>query len=454
MSPIVGDAGRTLDALIAAWKADATTPDTQALAAWWRQIDAWREKDSLKFTQDMTPGAIIKPQYAIQRLYELTRAVHKEIFITTEVGQHQMWAAQHFHFERPNHWMTSGGLGTMGYGLPAAMGVQVAHPDALVIDIAGEASVLMNIQEMGTLAQYRLPVKVFILNNQYMGMVRQWQELLHGGRYSESYSAALPDFVKLADAFHAVGLRAERVEQVDDVIREMLATDCAVIADIVVDPKENCFPMIPSGAAHNEMILGAEHEHEAAGITDEGLVLVCIAHPSHTSMPATQTHQRSATISVLVDNESGVLARVIGLFSGRGYNIDSLTVAPVESEGGRSRINIVTSGTEMVIEQIKAQLDRLVPVHRVADLTREGPHIAREMALIKVVGVGEKRVEALRIADAFRARVMDATQESFVFEITGATEKLDAFIDLMRHLGLAEVSRTGIVAMARGVRTI
>jgi acetolactate synthase I/II/III large subunit len=272
--PIVGDAGRVLDALIAAWEADSTTADTKALAAWWRQIDEWRGKDSLKFTQDMTPGAIIKPQYAIQRLYELTRSVTKEIFITTEVGQHQMWAAQHFHFEQPNHWMTSGGLGTMGYGLPAAMGVQVAHPEALVIDIAGEASVLMNIQEMGTLAQYRLPVKVFILNNQYMGMVRQWQELLHGGRYSESYSASLPDFVKLADSFHAVGLRATRVEQVDDVIREMLATDRAVIADIVVDPKENCFPMIPSGAAHNEMLLGPEHEARAAGITDEGLVLV------------------------------------------------------------------------------------------------------------------------------------------------------------------------------------
>jgi acetolactate synthase-1/2/3 large subunit len=272
--PIVGDAGRALHALIAAWEADSTTPDTQALASWWRQIDVWRAKESLKFTQDMTRGAIIKPQYAIQRLYELTRSVTKDIFITTEVGQHQMWAAQHFHFEQPNHWMTSGGLGTMGYGLPAAMGVQVAHPDALVIDIAGEASVLMNIQEMGTLSQYRLPVKVFILNNQYMGMVRQWQELLHGGRYSESYSAALPDFVKLADAFHAVGLRAERVEQVDDVIREMLATDRTVIVDMVVDPKENCFPMIPSGAAHNEMILGPEHEGEAAGITDEGLVLV------------------------------------------------------------------------------------------------------------------------------------------------------------------------------------
>ncbi len=271
---VVGDAGRVLRALIAAWDRDDERVDRKALAEWWRQIDSWRAKKSLRFTQDMAKGAVIKPQHAIQRLYEMTRNVGKDVFITTEVGQHQMWAAQHFGFEKPNHWMTSGGLGTMGYGLPAAMGVQIAHPDALVIDIAGEASVLMNIQEMGTLAQYRLPVKVFILNNQYMGMVRQWQELLHGGRYSESYSAALPDFVKLADSFHAVGLRAESVDQLDGVIREMLACDRAVIADIAVDPKENCFPMIPSGAAHNEMILGPEHENEAAGITDEGLVLV------------------------------------------------------------------------------------------------------------------------------------------------------------------------------------
>jgi acetolactate synthase-1/2/3 large subunit len=185
-----------------------------------------------------------------------------------------MWAAQHFPFDRPNRWMTSGGLGTMGYGLPAAMGVQIAHRDALVIDIAGEASILMNIQEMATLAQYRLPVKVFILNNQYMGMVRQWQELLHGSRYSESYSEALPDFVKLAEAFHATGLRAESVDQLDDVIRTMLAIDGPVIADIAVDQKENCYPMIPSGAAHNEMLLGPEHGDRAAAITDEGLVLV------------------------------------------------------------------------------------------------------------------------------------------------------------------------------------
>jgi acetolactate synthase-1/2/3 large subunit len=227
----------------------------------------------------MTKGAVIKPQHAVQRLYDMTRAIGREIYITTEVGQHQMWAAQYFRFDRPNRWMTSGGLGTMGYGLPAAVGVQVAHPDALVIDIAGEASILMNIQEMSTVAQYRLPVKVFILNNQYMGMVRQWQELLHGGRYSESYSEALPDFVKLADAFGGKGLRATSVDQLDDVIREMIESPISVIADIAVDPKENCFPMIPSGAAHNEMILGAEHggnlrDGGAASLTDEGLVLV------------------------------------------------------------------------------------------------------------------------------------------------------------------------------------
>ena len=272
--PIVGDAGRALAAMLAAWEADPAPVDRPAIAAWWRQIDAWRGINCLRFSQPLAPGSIIKPQYAVQRLYDLTRAVKNDVFITTEVGQHQMWAAQYFRFEQPNHWMTSGGLGTMGYGLPAAMGVQIAHPDALVIDIAGEASILMNIQEMGTLAQYRLPVKVFILNNEYMGMVRQWQELLHGGRYSESYSAALPDFVKLADSFHAVGLRAKTVDELDGVIREMLACDRAVIADIAVDPKENCYPMIPSGAAHNEMILGSAGAGGVAGVTDEGKVLV------------------------------------------------------------------------------------------------------------------------------------------------------------------------------------
>ena len=274
--PIVADAAKALAALIAAWKEDDAKPDGKAIAAWWRTIDGWRGRDCLRFRQANAPGSIIKPQYAVQRLYELTQAQKKPTFITTEVGQHQMWAAQYFKFENPNRWMTSGGLGTMGYGLPAAMGVQIAHPDALVIDIAGEASILMNIQEMSTLAQYRLPVKVFILNNEYMGMVRQWQELLHGGRYSESYSAALPDFVKLAESFHGVGLRAKTVDELDGVIEEMMRIDRPVIADICVDQKENCFPMIPSGAAHNEMILGPEDAGNSSqpGVSEEGMVLV------------------------------------------------------------------------------------------------------------------------------------------------------------------------------------
>ena len=269
--PIVGDAAAVLEAMLAEWQSAGGRTN---LAAWWEQIEAWRAIDSLRYIQAPDPSGIIKPQHAIRRLYEMTQATGRDTYISTEVGQHQMWAAQHFLFDKPNRWMTSGGLGTMGYGLPAAMGVQVAHPDALCIDIAGEASILMNIQEMATLAQYRLPVKVFILNNQYMGMVRQWQELLHGSRYSESYSEALPDFVKLAEAFHGKGLRATCLGELDGVIAEMLAHPGPVIADICVDQKENVFPMIPSGAAHNEMILGAEHQGHTASITDEGMMLV------------------------------------------------------------------------------------------------------------------------------------------------------------------------------------
>ncbi|WP_431303004.1 acetolactate synthase 3 large subunit [Sediminicoccus sp. BL-A-41-H5] len=269
--PIVGDAAAVLAAMIECWKSDPTPVAKEAQLGWWRQIDEWRKRDCLAYVQQ---GPIIKPQHAVKRLYEITKELGRETFISTEVGQHQMWAAQYFGFDKPNRWMTSGGLGTMGYGLPAAMGVQIAHPDALCIDIAGEASILMNIQEMGTLAQYRLPVKVFILNNEYMGMVRQWQELLHGGRYSESYSDALPDFVKLAEAFHARGLRAETSDQLDDVIREMIAHPGPVIADICVAKDENCFPMIPSGAAHNDMILGPGQEKNAAAVTDAGKVLV------------------------------------------------------------------------------------------------------------------------------------------------------------------------------------
>ena len=267
--PLVADCGEALQALIAGWGEAAPTRAPAGRPKWWKQVEAWRARNCLRY--DTSKKDVIKPQYALERLYALTEG--RDPYITTEVGQHQMWAAQFFKFEKPYHWMTSGGLGTMGYGLPAAVGVQVAHPDALVIDVAGEASILMNIQEMSTIAQYRLPVKAFILNNQYMGMVRQWQELLHGGRYSESYTAALPDFVRLAGAFGAKGRRVTEPAELDDAIRYMIDTPGAVVLDVAVDELENCFPMIPSGAAHNEMLLGPADKAENP-VSEEGMVLV------------------------------------------------------------------------------------------------------------------------------------------------------------------------------------
>ncbi|HKQ44540.1 MAG TPA: acetolactate synthase 3 large subunit [Rhizomicrobium sp.] len=264
---IVADAAKALREIIRFWKTQKHKVQAAALKDWWQQIDSWRAKKSLSYRNC---DSIIKPQYAIDRLYELTKH-RQDVYITTEVGQHQMWAAQRFHFQEPNHWMTSGGLGTMGYGLPAAIGVQMAHPDALVIDIAGEASVQMTMQEMSTAMQYDLPIKIFILNNEYMGMVRQWQEILHGKRYSHSYSEALPDFVKMAEAFGCVGLRATKPSELDGKIQEMIAVKKPVLFDCRVDPAENCYPMIPSGGAHNEMLLSPDDGGE---ISDAGKMLV------------------------------------------------------------------------------------------------------------------------------------------------------------------------------------
>ena len=266
--PIVGDVAHVLEDMLRVWKSRAAEPDKKALADWWAEIETWRGRKCLAYRKD---DKAIKPQYAVERLYELTKGPNT--YITTEVGQHQMWAAQYYRFEQPNRWMTSGGLGTMGYGIPAAVGVQVAHPDALVIDIAGEASVLMTMQEISTAVQYRLPVKIFILNNEYMGMVRQWQELLHGGRYSSSYSEALPDFVKLAEAYGATGIRAEKPDELDDAIRKMMKTKGPVIFDCIVTKEENCFPMIPSGAAHNNMLL-ADDQGMDVEVSDAGKVMV------------------------------------------------------------------------------------------------------------------------------------------------------------------------------------
>ncbi len=269
--PIVGDVTEVITSTIKTIKKvkpNFAKSNKQQISKWWQQIQKWRSINSFDFVNSTES---IKPQYAVQRLYELTK--NKDTYITTEVGQHQMWAAQHYKFDKPNRWMTSGGLGTMGYGLPAAVGVQVAHPNKLVIDIAGEASVLMTMQEMSTAVQYSLPIKIFILNNEYMGMVRQWQELLHDKNYSESYTAALPDFVKLAEAYACVGIRAETPAELDDKIIEMINTDRPVIFDCRVDKQENCFPMIPSGKPHNQMLLGPKDQKENK-ITGKGKTLV------------------------------------------------------------------------------------------------------------------------------------------------------------------------------------
>ena len=265
---IQGDLSKILEMTLKYIEDVKITFSKKKTSAWWTQINKWRAKNCLSYKNS---SSIIKPQYALQRLDFLT--THLDPFITTEVGQHQMWAAQFLTFNKPKHWMTSGGLGTMGYGLPAAMGVQIAHPKDLVIDVAGEASILMNIQEMSTIKQYRLPVKIFILNNHYMGMVRQWQELLHGNRLSESYMDSLPDFVKLAESFGATGLRVSKPSEMDDLIKEMIKIKGPVICDVVVDPKENCFPMIPSGSTHDQMLLGPNDKLEGE-ISEEGMVLV------------------------------------------------------------------------------------------------------------------------------------------------------------------------------------
>ncbi|GGL65225.1 acetolactate synthase 3 large subunit [Wenxinia marina] len=265
--PILGDVAHVLEDLLNVWKSRGRKTDREGLDEWWAAITDWRSKKCLSYRNSDT---VIKPQYALERLEALTK--DRDRYICTEVGQHQMWAAQFMGFEEPNRWMTSGGLGTMGYGHPASIGVQIAHPDALVINVAGEASWLMNMQEMGTAVQYRLPVKQFILNNERLGMVRQWQELLHGERYSQSWSEALPDFVKLAEAFGAKGILCTDPKDLDDAIMEMLEYDGPVIFDCLVEKHENCFPMIPSGKAHNEMLMG---DAVTAGAIDaKGSVLV------------------------------------------------------------------------------------------------------------------------------------------------------------------------------------
>ena len=385
-------------------------PDPRALKAWWSEIKEWRARIACKYDRK---SELIKPQYVIEKLYELTKG---DAFITSDVGQHQMWAAQFYKFDKPRRWINSGGLGTMGFGLPAAMGVQLANPDATVACVTGEASIQMCIQELSTCKQYHLPIKIVNLNNRYMGMVRQWQEFFHGNRYAESYMDALPDFVKLAEAYGHVGMRIEKPGDVEARCgRRSRCKDRLVFLDFITDQTENVFPMVPGGKGLSEMILRRK----------ESVVSGPIAEAAPRRARALEALMRHI-LSILVENEAGALSRVAGLFSARGYNIESLTVAPTE-DPTMSRMTIVTAGSDDVIEQITKQLNKLVDVVKVVDLS-EGNHIERELMLVKVRAAGKDREEMKRIADIFRGRIIDVTDKSYTIELTGTGSKLDAFL--------------------------
>ncbi len=415
--PIVGDVREVLIELLTQLEAATAKPDADALKAWWTQIEEWRKRDCLRYEQN---GGPIKPQYVVEKLWELTKG---DAFITSDVGQHQMWAAQYYRFDKPRRWINSGGLGTMGVGLPYAMGVQMANPGAQVACITGEASIQMCIQELSTCKQYRLTPKIVNLNNRYLGMVRQWQQIDYGSRYSESYMDALPDFVKLAESYGHVGVRIEDPKEVEGALKDAFGKykDRLVFLDFITDQKENVWPMVKAGKGLTEMLLGSGRP---------------MRH----------------IISVLLENEPGALSRVVGLFSARGYNIETLTVAPTE-DASLSRMTIVSVGSDDVIEQITKHLNRLIEVVKVVDLT-EGDYIERELMLIKLRAIGKEREEIKRMADIFRGRIIDVTERTYTIELTGNSGKLDAFIQAVDRASILETVRTGGSGVGRGERVL
>ncbi|KAG1265786.1 hypothetical protein G6F65_014143 [Rhizopus arrhizus] len=404
--PIVGNVKDVLADLSAQYEVAAAEHKPASITKWWEQVETWRGKECLKFANS---DEVIKPQYVVEKLWEVTGG---DAFVTSDVGQHQMWAAQYYKFDKPRRWINSGGLGTMGVGLPYAMGVQMANPGHDVAVITGEASIQMNIQELSTCHQYRLTPKIVCLNNRFLGMVRQWQQIDYGSRYSESYMDSLPDFVKVAEAYGHVGLRIERPADVEPALREAFGKhkERLVFLDFITDRTENVWPM--------------------------------------TCKEATMKH----VISVLLENEPGALSRVVGLFSARGYNIETLTVAPTE-DSTLSRMTIVTTGSDEVIEQITKHLNRLVDVVKVVDLT-EGAHIERELMLVKVRAVGKEREEMKRMADIFRGRIIDVTDKSYTIELTGVQEKVQAFLEALDRSAILETVRTGVSGIGRGERIL
>eukprot|EP01030_Chromulinospumella_sphaerica_P007524 gene7524-biopygen6522 len=397
--PIVGNVKDVLIEFLSQLDAADAKPNAPALKNWWKQINEWRGRECLKFASS---DLVIKPQSVVQKLWEVTKG---DAFITSDVGQHQMWAAQYYPFDKPKRWVNSGGLGTMGVGLPYAMGVQMANPDATVACITGEGSIQMCIQELATCKQYHLTPKIIMLNNRFLGMVRQWQQIDYGSRYSESYMDSLPNFEKLAEAYGHVGMRIEKPGDVDGALRDAFAMkDKLVFMNFITDQSENVWPMVKAGKGLSEMLL------------------------------------------------AGALSRVVGLFSARGYNIETLTVAPTE-DATLSRMTIVTTGSDDIIEQITKHLNRLIEVVKVVDLT-EGQHIERELMLIKVRAVGKEREEMKRTADIFRGRIIDVTEKTYTIELTGAKSKLDAFIDSIDRTAILETVRTGGSGIGRGERIL
>ena len=432
--PIVGDVKLVLPKLTREYRALQT--DSSRLDAWWNQLHGWQQEHPLFYE----PGkdGLIKPQFMIEAMH---RATQGDAIVTSDVGQHQMWAAQYYGFEKPRRWINSGGLGTMGFGLPSAVGAKVACPDEHVVCLAGDGSLIMNVQELATCVTEEIPVKVFLMNNGYMGMVRQWQELFWDRRYSSVEMGASPDWVKLAEAFGATGMRCESSADLEETMVKALETDGPVLLDVRVAQEENVYPMIAPGQAARDMVEAPRAVRMMEAGTPQAVKLEDLHLPG-------QLSGRKHILSILVENKPGVLARVAGLFSRRGFNIDTLAVGPTD-DPSVSRVTLTLDGAVHPIDQVTKQLHKLVNVLKIRDMEPEET-VAREMALFKVSSAVENRAEIIQFAEIFRAKIVDVARRTMTIEVTGSADKIEAFERMVRPHGLVEMVRTGEIAIARG----